>query len=277
LAGVGLDGRSWFYVNPLAADEPRSRQAWFGCACCPPNAMRLLASLDHYLATGDDRGVQIHLYAPATVRCGGLELRIETAYPWDGRVDVRVVAVDAPPEDQRLYEIALRLPAWSTACELRLNGVRVAGSPASALQGYLRSQRRWEAGDHLELRLDMTPQWIEGHPRVESAGGRLAIQRGPIAYCVEQADHGADDDIRLLRVDPRQPLEPVWRGDLMGGVMSIEAVGCVDPARWEGRLYRPLSNPHPHPQRRAVEVVAIPYGWWANRVPGPMRVWLPRA
>ncbi len=269
LAGVGLDGRSWFYVNPLAADEPRTRQAWFGCACCPPNAMRLLASLDHYLATGDDRGVQIHLYAPATVRHGGMELRIESAYPWDGRLDIHVLAA---PDGAAPREIALRLPDWSRAFELRLNGQTVT---ASAVHGYLRVDRPWQAGDRLELRLDMTPQWLEGHPRVESAGGRLAIQRGPIVYCVEQADHREDDDIRLLRVDPRQPLTPVWRDDLMGGVMTIQAGGCVDPARWQGRLYGPLSNPHP--QRRPVEVVAVPYGWWANRTPGPMRVWLPRA
>ncbi len=269
LAGIGLDGRSWFYVNPLATDGPVKRQAWFGCACCPPNAMRLLASLDHYLATGDDDSVQIHHFAPATVVAAGLRLSIETSYPWGGHVHLRVQRADGATGRQT--EIALRLPDWSAAHELRINGRPAASEHA---RGYVRVRRVWREGDDLELRLDMQPRWVEAHPRLESAGGRLAIQAGPVVYCIEQADLREDEDVRLLRVDARQPLGPVWRGDLLGGVMTVEGCGFVDPGRWTGQLYRPLSNPHP--RRRAVSFTAIPYGWWANRVPGPMRVWLPR-
>lgn len=285
LAGVGLDGTRWLYVNPLQvrdeyegageADGTARRTPWFRCACCPPNAMRLLAALPHYLASGDRDGLQLHQYATGVYAAGGGRVRVATEYPWEGRIAVTVE--DAPAATD--WTLSLRIPSWcagftATAPDgavLTSDGtaggtVRGAGEGGDGADpgvdgvsgGWLRVRRRWRAGDTVTLDLDLTPRLVRPDPRVDAARGCVVLERGPLVYCLEGVDQPSGvrfDDLTLpsgaalaVRHDP----------DLLGGVRVISADGR---RRSDGT---------------AVPLTAVPYYGWANRKAGPMRVWIPR-
>ena len=280
LSGVSLDGERFFYVNPLLSRGEAEivgrggvqRQPWFLVGCCPPNVMRLLATLGHYQASCDAGGVQIHQYAPATLKAElssgqtvGLEL--ETDYPWDGAVSVRVVESGGTP-----WSLQVRVPAWCAAPEVHLNGARL--DVAAEANGYLGVERAWSPGDRLQLRLPVAPRLTEPHPRIESTRGCVAIERGPLVYCLEQVD-SASASVLDVRLDPGAPLGEAWRPDLLGGVMTVQASGeAAHVTKWAASTFRPLqTGAGVEPQ--GVQLTAIPYFAWANRQPGPMRVWIP--
>jgi len=284
LSGVSLDGQRFFYVNPLLSRGGIERAEWYRCACCPPNVMRLIASLGHYFATGDPTGLQIHQYGPATIHAElepgrRVALRMETDYPWQGHVRVTIEHTNSLP-----WKIGLRLPGWcrklpSASGGVREASVQVNGQPVkvSAGEGYVTIERVWHEGDTVELDFPMAPQLIEPHPRSDSTRGCVAIERGPIVYCLEQCDQEppANDAFMDVQLDETAPLEATWRGDLSGGVMAVEAIGyAVDMDSWQDRLYRPVRNRGDLP-RRPVRLTAVPYHVWANRGPGAMRVWIP--
>jgi len=279
LAGVSLDGERYFYVNPLASNgEPEHlsrggcvRKPWHLVACCPPNVMRQLATFGHYVATRDAVGVQIHQYAPARVVADlgagpAMALRMETAYPWDGRVRI---AVEQAPTTARA--LSFRVPGWCAAAAAHLNGKPTA--PGS--QGYLRIERAWQSGDVVELEFPMDPRLIEAHPWIESTRGSVAIERGPLVYCLEQADH-PDTSIADIEIDAEAPLESAWVSGGLEGVTVVRGSGwAVDTTSWKDRLYRPVVRGGSAP-RRQTALTAIPYYAWANRGPRAMRVWVPR-
>jgi DUF1680 family protein len=191
--------------------------------------MRTLAGLEGYLATHDDGGgIQLHQYAPGTVTTGEVTLTVETEYPWDGLVRVRV---DSAPGPVRL---SLRVPAWA-------EGATIDGAPAAP--GYV--QAEVAAGEAVELRLPMEVRTTTAHPRVDAVRGCVALERGPLVYAVEQADH--DIPVDDLRIDPDAPRASEHRPDLLGGVTVVTAG----------------------------ELTLVPYYAWANRGPAPMRVWIP--
>lgn len=281
LAGMSLDGESWLYVNPLGVrdgyvdgdgDQSSRRTRWFRCACCPPNVMRLLASLEHYLASTDGRGLQLHQYA--TGRFQGdvygvpLVVSVNTNYPWDGRI--AVTAEQAPAAE---CTISLRIPQWAGDWTASLAGEPVAGVVDD---GWLRITRTWAAGEELVLDLDLAPRLVVADPRVDAVRGCVAIERGPLVYCLEQADHpgGGLDDVTI---DPRVPLMAKDRPDLLGGVVTVMAGGH--------RRYLPQNGWWPYAPAgdssdsqvpgTAMELTAVPYYAWANRTTGSMRVWLP--
>ena len=277
LAGVSLTGEQYFYVNPLASNGEAEhlhrggcqRKAWHFVACCPPNVMRLLASLGHYVATADASGLQIHQYAAAHVVAPDVALRMETAYPWDGRVRLTLEETSARP-----WTLALRVPGWCTGASVRVNGRETTSSATPS--GYLRLERAWARGDVVELDLPMQARCAEAHPWIESTRGCVAIELGPLVYCIEQADHPGTR-IADLEIDAAAPLQSAWEPDTLDGVTVIRARGWeVDTSAWRHRLYRPLGSAPPGP-RRPVTLNAIPYYAWANREPGAMRVWIPRA
>jgi uncharacterized protein len=281
LAGISLDGERYFYVNPLAnngAEEqlhrggPR-RKPWHQVACCPPNVMRLFASLGHYVATSDADGLQIHQFGAARITAEGgpgrsVALRIEGDYPWDGRV--RLIVEESGGGG---WALSLRWPAWSDEASVRVNGEAV--DPTPGPNGYLRLERIWRPGDAVELDLRLVPRLIEAHPWIESTRGCLAIERGPLVYCLEQADH--DAPVYDLEIDPAAPLDASWRPDLLDGVAIVHGSGYqIDRSDWDGRLYRPVGT-DAAPPRRPADLTAIPYYAWANRDLGAMKVWLPSA
>lgn len=292
LPGVSLAGTEYFYVNPLQhrdaahRDENRSpahgRRGWFDCACCPPNIMRTFASLDGYLATTTDGGLQVHQYATADLG----PVRVETGYPHDGRVVVTVTE-DGP------LALGLRIPAWSDTTT-----VTGAGGEAVPAPGTLHVvEREWTAGDTVELRFDTTPHRYVADPRIDAARGQVAIERGPLVYAVEQADQQGftvDD----LTVDATAPITEERRDDLLDGVVTLRVPGSA-PAQHEQATwpYRRLDEPGGADRAgdatsvvdaagpgdattglqagSPVTATAVPYYAWANRGAAPMRVWLP--
>jgi DUF1680 family protein len=282
LAGVSLDGERYFYVNPLASNGRTEhlgrggcrRKEWHLVACCPPNVMRLLASLGHYVATGDRTGLQVHQYAPARIATRvpsgrAVGLRMETRYPWEGSIRLTIEGGDASP-----WVLALRVPGWCGRATVRVNGVAVGAGPDAG--GYLRLERSWGPGDTVDLELSMEAELIEPHPGIESTRGSLAIERGPLVYCLEQADQ-SDAPIAELEIDPRGALTSHWEPELLEGIVVVRAAGHrVDASSWNGRLYRPVRS-GTAPARRRTPLTAIPYFAWANRAPGAMRIWIPRA
>ena len=158
LAGVSLDGERYFYVNPLASNGEAEhlhrggcrRKGWHLVACCPPNVMRLLASLGHYVATGDASGLQIHQYGSARIVAPRARLQMDSAYPWDGAVRLTIEEASAGP-----WTIALRVPGWCAAARVRVNGREAVADAAPT--GSLLLERAWTRGDVVELDLPMSP------------------------------------------------------------------------------------------------------------------------
>ncbi|MFD7813546.1 glycoside hydrolase family 127 protein [Streptomyces sp. NPDC059785] len=272
LSGVGLDGETWLYVNPLqvredydgahADDQSARRTPWFRCACCPPNVMRLLASLPHYMTSGDGEGLQVHQYASGTYTAGGGTLRVETGYPWDGRV---VVTVEAVPDEP--WALSLRVPSWCTDVAVEASwgeelsatvaGGSVGSGGSAGSGGWWRVRRRWAVGDAVTLRLGMAPRLTRPDPRVDAVRGCVAVELGPLVYCLEGVDQRAGVRIDDLVLSVDAPLTATHHADLLGGVTVVTAGGR---RRSDGVC---------------VPLTAVPYHVWANRGAGPMRVWLP--
>ncbi|TQJ91736.1 glycoside hydrolase family 127 protein [Streptomyces sp. SLBN-31] len=278
LAGVSLDGESWLYVNPLqvrdghtdpGGDQSARRTRWFRCACCPPNVMRLLAGLEHYLASGDDDGLQIHQYVTGRYTTGPIVVRAETDYPWDGTV---ALTVEGTPTD-RPWTLSLRVPQWCRDVRVRCGRETY---DRAADDGWLRLERTWAPGDRVVLELSMEPRLTAADPRVDAVRGCVAIERGPLVHCLEQVDHpgGGLDDIVL---DTSRPLAVKHRPDLLGGVTTVVAAGRR--RRTPDRGWWPYASADTEaasePDGEPVELTAIPYYAWANREDGSMRVWLP--
>jgi DUF1680 family protein len=281
LSGISLSGDRFFYVNPLALDYAAyqqemgvfgksavvpERQEWFGCACCPPNIARLLTSLGQYVYSQEEDALYVHLYVGgrAEARLGDTPVTLtqDTGYPW--REQVRL-ALELEGETE--FTLALRLPGWCREPELLVNGEAIATHEV-AKDGYAHLRRTWRNGDVVELTLPMPVERVYAHPEVRENAGRVALQRGPIVYCLEQADNGPNlEDVRLPR---ESEVRAYWEPDLLGGVMTIRAEGRRRAqSGWDGRLYR--SAP---PAEMPVEIVAVPYYAWANREPGDMLVWI---
>ena len=293
-AAVSTDGMRFFYVNPLQRrvdhyekDDPGRRREWFKCACCPPNIMRLLASLHHYLATSKDTTLTVHQYATAALAGADLGVAVETNYPWDGLVTLRVTSA---PRAER--EIALRVPAWSATAGLTLNDPNEQSTERVPVppDRYLRLRRVWQEGDELRLRLDMTPRVTYPDARVDAVRGCVAIERGPLVYCLEQTDQAARlDELAVLPGPGPDSTGPDSTGlseqavtlPGIGATIAVTAPGRRVPAAPAAAL---ATSPVPAAEAgapgagdRAVTVTAIPYFQWDNRGPGAMRVWIPAA
>jgi len=270
LSGVSLDGASFFYENPLASAGGHHRQGWFDCPCCPTNIARTLASLGGYFYSTGVNDVWVHLFAQGTakLRDAGRDMsfRQVTKYPWNG--DVRLEIGVASPQTFALH---LRVPGWCERWTLRINGTPVTDLKPQA-NGYLAIECEWRTGDVVEYGMDMPIQTVWAHPAVRYLQGRLALQRGPLVYCLEGVDHGG---IVLDRIamDPEQVLNDfgVERQDhLLGGLSVLRGqASVVDESGWEGTLYR-----HSKPSSKPMDITAIPYYAWENRAPGEMRVWV---
>ncbi len=276
LSGASLGGTRFFYTNPLQRRTHRAsevatdgeRLPWYPCACCPPNLMRLLSSWQQYLATSDDGGVQIHQYAAADLRAeiaaGEVLLQVRTDYPWNGRTTVHIVASPVEP-----WALSLRIPQWCRSATITLPGE---AETSTVGPGHQNRVRRWQAGDEVILDLDMPVRITEPDRRIDAVRGCVAIERGPLVYCIESADTPPDSPLEELRVNPARQPAVAARPDIGDAVVGISVP--VIPAGSPGSG-PPVSG---HPESDPPEPVAgaIPYFAWANRRVEGMRVWIPR-
>ncbi len=269
LAGISLDGEKYFYVNPLADRGQHRRQRWFKCACCPPNIARLLASLPGYVYSVTDEGLWMHLYIQGTahIKIGGTDITIiqRTNYPWSGEVDLIL-----QPERKTYFSLNLRIPSWCREASVKVNGKAI-GEPV--LSGrYLKIGREWDFGDLVQLYLSMPVELILCHPYVMENNDRVAIKRGPLVYCLEQADNPGCDVWDLV-LTHKTRFRAEWMSKLLNGVVVIKGNAKVVTFKDSKKhLYSSLKDSYPI--IREVEFTAIPYYAWANREPGPMTVWI---
>lgn len=269
ISGVSLDGNKFFYVNPLASAGAHHRQEWFGCACCPPNIARLLASLGGYAYSQHADGLAVHLYmqgeASLTLPDGTpLTLADETRYPWEGAVALRM-GLAAPAS----CSVRLRIPGWCRQYTLLVNGTPV---EAPVEKGYAVLSRCWQPGDTITLDFDIPVERMIAHASVAEDAGRVAFQRGPLVYCLEDVDH--DVPVGQLILPDDASISARFAADLLGGVVVLEGEALAPELNaWDGALYRPLADAAP---QRRVALRAIPYYAWDNRTPGCMTIWLPR-
>lgn len=274
LAGVAMDGKSFFYVNPLAVIPAACmsatdknhvkpvRQKWFGCACCPPNIARTLASLGDYIFLEGERELLMNLFIGGTfqVRIGGVEavLKVTSGLPYDGKVSVAVTA-----DGDMDGILKLRIPDYAESPRLTVNGVP---TPIREEKGYavINLQGREAAIDYC---FDMPARLIYANPMVAADAGKVAVKKGPMVYCLEETDNG--DNLAGLLLDSNAALTEAWE-DFLGGTVAVTAQGWrLDRTDFGPGLYR--SRP---PKRTPATLKFVPYCFWGNRTPGEMAVWV---
>lgn len=285
LSGVSLTGDRFFYPNPLEYDGKTAnnhghagRAPWFGCACCPPNVLRLLASLGGYAyaVRGDDLYVNLYAEGEARAEVMGRVVRVrqQTSYPWDGTVRLTV-----RPEQSGRFALRLRIPGWTqgrpvpsdlytyddatpSGWTVRVNGRRVS---AKTEAGYAVLERRWRAGDEVELVMPMTVRRVAGHELAKDLTGLVALERGPVVFTFEGLDN--DGSVAGLVLPETATAQAAFEPELLGGVTTLTVDGGLRVSRGSdgGVTTAPA------------RLKAIPYAKWNNRGLSPMAVWLPRA
>ncbi len=269
ISGVSLAGDSFFYVNPLASDGSHHRTPWFECPCCPPNVGRILASLGNYLYSTSKGGLWVHFYAQnsANVVVDGqpVHVRLTSDYPWDGAIQL-ALTLDVP----QTFALNLRVPGWCDAWSVKVNGAVVKTTPSGS--GYVAVTRTWQSGDVIDFDLSMPVQAIYANPNVRQMQGRLALQRGPVVFCMEGVDNGAIGLDRVV-LDPAQVADFTveYQPDLLGGVAVLRgSAKAITEEGWDNHTLYRRNQPS---GLAAMNVVAVPYATWDNRAPGEMRVW----
>jgi DUF1680 family protein len=277
-SGMSLDGTMYCYRNPLGFDPSggdQIRNAWYDTTCCPPNLERTFASLPGYFYSTSKDGLYLHLYDNAQLDWHledgtGLKVLQKTNYPWDGAADITVT-----PEGPTEFTFYLRVPGWSEGTQVSVNGKAVSGATPGQ---YLALRRRWTAGDHINVKFGMTPQVIEANPRVVDDYGRVAVQRGPLVYCLEQLDQPEGVELFDVSLEVRQKgasaFHEEFRRDLLGGIVVLKHTGAViEKSGSHSALYGAYRAEAS--EGRQVQLNFIPYYAWANRAGTPMQVWTP--
>jgi DUF1680 family protein len=266
------------YRNPLAFDPStgdKIRNDWYDVTCCPPNLERTFGSLPGYFYSTSKDGIYAHLYDNSELdwrleNGTGLKISQKTNYPWDGQVDITVTPAQA--SDFTFY---LRIPGWADRAQVAVNGKPVSGAKPGE---YLAVQRKWSPGDRIRLQLEMPPQVIQANPRLADDTGRVAVQRGPLIYCLEEVDQPSGTSLSdvALNLDSKsaEQFQSKLQADLLGGVVVLHHTGMAyerdasDSALYSRYTGRPSKT-------RKVPLTFIPYYAWANRRPTAMQVWNP--
>ena len=279
-SGMSLSGTLYCYRNPLESrGDEDIRQPWYDTTCCPPNLERTFASLPGYLYSTSPAGVYVNFYHASTLDWRledgtGLKLVQRTKYPWDG--DITLMVSPAKPATFTLY---LRIPSWSSKAVVTLEGKAAPGKPKPG--EYFAIHREWNGESTVRLQLDMTPRFVAANPLVREDYGKVAVQRGPLIYCLEQVDQ--EDRASIFDVALTASSAPNWgftsefRPDILGGIVMLEHKGraAAKPLS-EEPLYHSLEKTPPS-EGKEVNLTFIPYYAWANRVQGAMEVWIPYA
>jgi uncharacterized protein len=274
LSGISLGGDRFFYPNVLESIGQHQRAPWFGCACCPSNVARFIPSVPGfaYAAKGKDVYVNLFLGGDATIDMADNKLRLaqETRYPWEGSVKIQV-----EPEKADDFTVHVRIPGWAGNqavpsdlysfldkaagdVSLKVNGEAV---PLQIEKGYARLQRNWKSGDTIELDLPMPVRRIVSHDNIASNRGKVALQRGPLVYCLEGPDN--DGKVLDLVIPDQAELSTRFQPELLGGVVTISGEAETAKRTLDGRIVPDAKRPF----------VAIPYYAWAHRGGSQMTVW----
>ena len=276
LCGISLDGKRYFYTNPVRmSDElpytlrwPKERAEYISCFCCPPNTLRTLCETQDYAYSMGRQEVYVNLYGENQMKVmldkkNQLVVAQHTDYPWDGRVilEIQQVKKNTP------MTFKLRIPSWCDAYSVTVNDQKY---DVKVDKGYAVVTGNWKKGDFIALDMPMRAKLIEANPLVEEARGQVAVQRGPIIYCVESQDLGGlDIDNIALPVDASfTPVETNIAGSRMMALEG-EAVNRGE-STWSGQLYREVGR-----QKNKVKIRLIPYYAWGNRGKGEMSIWIP--
>jgi DUF1680 family protein len=279
ISGISLDGARFFYVNPLEV-VPRAcemdplkrhvapgRQKWFACACCPPNLARLIMSLGNYCCSVSEDAFRMNLFVGGTMHARfqgqNVVFRVKTEYPWKGIVDTSV-ELTAPAT----FSYAVRIPQWCRRFKLLVNNEEAA---CELRKGYAFITRQWRGGDQIAFSMEMPAQLVYANPKVSENIGKAAVTRGPLVYCLEEADNGAE--LHKICLDRKARFEPAYEPELLGGVVTLTSPArCVSEQAWNPELlYQPCDGGPDYEERT---VKWIPYYAWANRTPGEMAVWV---
>lgn len=282
IGGISLDGKQYYYVNPLEAEAAGlanpdrhhvlpHRVDWFGCACCPANIARLIASVDRYIYTERDGGrtVLSHQFiANEASFDSGLHVVQESNFPWDGHIAYQV-SLDAGAAAP--VRFAVRVPGWSAfVYALAVDGRTVTDAP---VDGFVYLDVEPGAALSITLDLDMSVKFMRANSRVRVDAGQVAVMRGPLVYCAETADNPGELWRYRVEVDP-SAVTTAFEPDLLGGVETISVPGVREAADApDAPLYGLAGD---EPDAEPVSVKLVPYYSWANREPGGMRVWLRR-
>jgi len=277
ISGVSLDGKSFFYPNPLESKGQHKRSPWFGVACCPGNITRFMASVPGYVYAQQGNALYVNLFVGGAAEIkldNGRTVKIEqqTRYPWDGAVHITV-----NPDKSSRFTIKVRIPGWARneavpsdlyrfldqgaePVTLKVNGKGVA---LNLEKGYVNLDRVWKQGDRIELTLPMPVRRVVAHEQVAADRGRVALQRGPLVYCAEWPDN-PDGRVRNLMLSDNAPLTAEFKPNLLNGVTVIKGKALASVTDETGKV-----------MKKEQELTAIPYYAWANRGPGEMIVWIP--
>jgi uncharacterized protein len=263
LAGLGIDGKSFFYHNPLASDGTHHRVTWpWWCPCCPANLARLILSISGYLYSSSPKAIAIHHYVSSEARFSidGQEARLVASsdFPLEGDASIRFETAPGA-----LFEVRLRVPGWAGGHDFAVNGTELV---PEIVAGYAVISRSWNPGDELRVRFQMPVQKHFSNYEVIANRGRVAISRGPLIYCAEEIDNGSQLD--RLAINPEKSAEFAREDGELGEIVSLSVPGSREE-QVESSLYT-LSAPAAKP----CAVKMIPYYAWDNRAPGEMLVWM---
>ncbi|MBQ4639903.1 MAG: glycoside hydrolase family 127 protein [Clostridia bacterium] len=267
LSGVSLDGKKYFYMNPLETWPQRcetrndmhiddERKGWFGCACCPPNVLRTLTGLSMYLYTENDEYLYVDQYVSSDVEAGDTKLQVESSFPWKGEVKITV-------EKAGSKKLALRIPGWAKKYVFAINGEEM---DHDVWNGY-EFAGQVQDGDVITLSFPMEVKKMRSHAHIPEYAGKVALMMGPVVYCLEEKENG-DELWNLSLTDA--PLTTLWQKELLGGVMTIRGEGVRE--KGTDTLYTD--------EEKATEnqtLTFVPYYAWGNRGKGEMRVWVRKA
>jgi DUF1680 family protein len=277
LSGVSLDGKEYFYANPLRMNhgvrdysdtESAAREPYMACFCCPPNLVRTIATSARWAYSLSQNGIAVNLYGGnvlSTTLLDGSEIKLaqETKYPWNGDVKIKIQACKSTP-----FEILLRIPDWAEGTKILVNekdsGIEI--SPGT----FAKIERNWQVGDDITLEIPMEIKLIEGHPRIEEVRNQVAIKRGPVVYCIESPDLPEKTGILDVYLPENSKLQAAYQPEMLGGLTTIHGSVALRKDERAG-MYRIMDEP----VWQNVEAQFIPYYAWCNRGQSEMTVWMP--
>ena len=277
LDGLSLSGDRFFYGNPLATNGNYERREWFGTACCPANIARLIASLGNYIYAKSDDAIWVNLFVGSNTTIplakGNVYVQQQTNYPWDGNIKINV-----SPEKKLKCKLMVRIPGWAqnqpvpgdTYQYLQMSDLHfmltVNGQPAqyTMQNGYAVIEREWKKGDSVNLELPMDIKRITATDKIKDDRNRVALERGPLVYCLEHTDNNGEA-MNIILPDQAN-LSSAYNAGLLNGVVTISGEATVVKPTADGSGIETIKQ----------NITAIPYYAWANRGQGQMQIWIPR-